>query len=137
MDLIVDDDNDCTLWTVGSFMDPRLTSDQVSDRTGVMVGPSHSPANVTKMIVELGLGDGQYAVFNTATEASKYLLNSMMERFAFGMQQTNWVGHMVSAYRNGTSLTFLDFQVPPHQGTPVQPPYGPGWAYAIWPINDA
>jgi hypothetical protein len=135
--MIPDDEDDCTMWTVGAFCNPRLDPYEVFERTDVMAGPSHQADNVSLMITKLGLGDGQYRSFATPAEARRYMLDSMMERFAYGVTRADRVGHMVNVYRDGQTLTFLDFQVPPHGGIPVQPPTQGGWRYFIWPINDA
>jgi len=130
------EDEECTMWTVGGFCNPRLDPLAVFEHTNVMAGPSHTAPNVSKMVRDLGLGDGQYAVFATPQEARSYMLASMSERFAFGVAYRDRVGHMVNAYRDGDQLSFLDFQPPPHDGQFVAPPEGEDCVYWIWPIND-
>jgi len=131
------DEDDCTMWTLGSFCDPILDPDKVFEITDVMSGPSHEPPNITKMVCDLELGDGQHVVCNTPAEARHYMINSMMERFAFGVLLHDQVGHMVSAYRIDGDLQFRDFQIPPHDGQCVNPPEEANCQYWIWPIIDA
>jgi hypothetical protein len=123
------------MWTLGSFCSPRLDPEKVFERTDVMAGPSHEPANITKMVRDLHLGDGRYAAFSSPAEARTYMMNSMMERFAFGVSVRDRVGHMVSAYRVDGQLRFVDFQIPPHDGRAVQLPEQPDCVYTIWPIG--
>jgi len=120
-------DHDCVVHALRGAS--GLTELQVTERTGLMVGPAHDTQAVTDGLRTLGLGRTTPVTFSARESLDNYLRSNGDAEYIVGWQRNgDRVGHVVNARVIDGRITFIDNQNQ-CQGSAAEPPIGAAFAY--------
>lgn len=123
-------DQDCVLHALGDVAE--IDVPEVARLTGLMAGPIHDEAAITRALRTLGLGYILYATFPTRRELDDYLraqYDGEFTDYIVGWRRIGEpVGHVMNARVVGGIIQFVDHQ---RQciGSTAEPPRGAAYEY--------